>query len=103
MYFDPPYHPISATANFTSYDRNGFGEKDQIQLRDVFADLTRQGVKAMLSNSDTPFIRELYVDYKISQVHASRPVSSKSSSRGKVAEVIVCNYDLPDLAEDTLS
>lgn len=103
VYFDPPYHPISATANFTSYDRNGFGEKDQIKLRDIFTELTRKGIKAMLSNSDTPFIRGLYSDYKISRVYASRPVSSKSSSRGKVAEVIICNYDLPNLTENTLS
>jgi DNA adenine methylase len=103
VYFDPPYHPISTTANFTSYNRNGFGEEDQIQLRDVFSELLQRGVKAMLSNSDTPFIRELYAGYTISRVYAPRAVNSKGTSRGKVAEVLVCNYDLSELTQFTLS
>ena len=94
VYIDPPYHPVSKTANFTAYDRNGFGEKDQIQLRDVFSELARNGVQAMLSNSDTPFIRGLYAGFAISRVYATRAVNSKADSRGKVTEVIVCNYDL---------
>ncbi len=102
VYFDPPYHPVSTTANFTSYDRNGFGEKDQIQLRDIFSELTRKGVKAMLSNSETPFIRKLYADYAISRVYASRAVNSKADSRGKVAEVIVCNYDPIEMTQRAL-
>ena len=60
VYFDPPYHPASSTASFTSYARNGFNERDQILLRDVFAELGQKGVRVMLSNSDTPFVREAY-------------------------------------------
>lgn len=92
VYFDPPYHPLSATANFTAYDRSGFGPDDQRQLRDVFAALGANGVRAMLSNSDTPFVRELYAGFRIDQVMVSRAVNSKASGRGKVAEVIVRNY-----------
>ena len=92
VYFDPPYHPVSSTANFTAYDRNGFGEQAQIQLRELFAELTQRDVKVMLSNSDTPFIRSLYTNYPISRVYATRAVNSKADSRGKVAEVIVCNF-----------
>ncbi|MBI3945833.1 MAG: DNA adenine methylase [Armatimonadetes bacterium] len=103
VYFDPPYHPLSATANFTSYDRSGFGEGDQAQLRDVYAELTRRGVKAMLSNSDTPFIRSLYSDYEISQVHAPRIVNSRASGRGKVPEVIVRNYPAGEWPQGVLS
>jgi DNA adenine methylase len=95
VYFDPPYHPVSVTANFTAYSRHGFGEQEQIQLRNTFSELTQKGVKVMLSNSDTPFIRELYDGYGISRVYASRLVNSKASSRGKVSEVVVCNYSLP--------
>jgi DNA adenine methylase len=91
VYFDPPYHPLSATANFTSYDRGGFGPDDQRQLRDVFAALGERGVRTMLSNSDTPFIRELYGNFRIDQVLAARAVNSKANGRGKVAEVIVRN------------
>lgn len=93
VYFDPPYHPLSATANFTAYDRAGFGRDDQRRLRDVFATLRDQGVMAMLSNSDTPFIRELYAGFSIDQVLVSRAVNSKANGRGKVAEIIIRNYE----------
>jgi len=96
VYFDPPYHPLSPTASFTSYDRNGFGEADQTRVRNAFAELTHRGVKVMLSNSDTPFIRALYAGYTISQVHASRSVNSRGAGRGKVPEVVVCNYPPTD-------
>ena len=92
VYFDPPYVPLSPTANFTAYDRAGFGPDDQRQLRDVFAELARRGVGAMLSNSDTPFVRELYARFHIEQVLATRAVNSKANGRGKVAEVLVLNY-----------
>lgn len=92
VYFDPPYHPLSVTASFTSYDRNGFGADDQTELRDVFGELTRRGVKAMLSNSDTPLIWQLYEQYRISRVLASRAINSKAGSRGKITEVIVYSY-----------
>ena len=92
VYFDPPYVPLSATANFTTYDRAGFGPDDQRRLRDVFAALGARGVRAMLSNSDTPLIRELYAGFAIDQVFVARAVNSKANGRGKVAEVIVRNY-----------
>ena len=91
VYFDPPYHPLSPTANFTTYDRHGFGPDDQRQLRDVFAELARRGVRAMLSNSDTPFVRELYAGFRVEQLFAARAVNSKANSRGKVAELLVLN------------
>ncbi|HRN68348.1 MAG TPA: Dam family site-specific DNA-(adenine-N6)-methyltransferase, partial [Promineifilum sp.] len=92
VYFDPPYHPLSPTANFTAYDRHGFGPDDQRHLRDVFAALGDRGVRAMLSNSDTPLIRDLYAGFRIDQVFVARAVNSKASGRGKVAEVIVRNF-----------
>ena len=92
VYFDPPYHPVSATANFTSYDRDGFGPDDQRRLRDVVAKLREHGVAAMVSNSDTPFIRELYDGFRIDQVQAARAVNSQANGRGKVAELIIRNY-----------
>ncbi|MBN1138878.1 MAG: DNA adenine methylase [Anaerolineae bacterium] len=92
VYFDPPYHPLPATSSFTAYDRHGFGPEDQVELWDVFAELTQRRVKAMLSNSDTLFICQLYEQYRISRVLASRAINSKASSRGKITEVIVYNY-----------
>lgn len=92
VYFDPPYHPRSRTASFTAYDRNGFTEADQHTLRDAFAELARRGVQVMLSNSDTPLVRELYADFNIDRVYATRPINSKGNRRGKIAELIIRNY-----------
>jgi len=58
----------------------------------VFAALGERGVRALLSNSDTPFIRELYDGFAIDRVFVARAVNSKANGRGKVAEVIVGNY-----------
>jgi len=92
VYFDPPYHPLSATSSFTAYDRKGFSEDDQRGLRDVFGELARRGVHVMLSNSDTPLVRELYAAFHIERVYASRSINSKGNRRGKIAELIVRNY-----------
>lgn len=97
IYFDPPYHPISKTATFTSYTANGFTEKDQIELRDVFVELSNRGCFVMLSNSDAPFINKIYSEIKnsgvrINKVEAGRAINSKGSGRGKITEVLITNY-----------
>jgi len=92
VYFDPPYHPISATSKFTSYNRYAFTEADQIRLRDVFQVLAARGVKVMLSNSDCPFIRDLYQGFEIHTILASRSINSKAEKRGKITEVLVTSY-----------
>ena len=92
IYLDPPYEPVSRTASFTSYAKDGFSQEDQTRLRDVYAALDRRGCKLMLSNSDVPFIRELYDAWNIHVVHAARAVNSNAAGRGKVAEVVVTNY-----------
>ncbi|MEM9190821.1 MAG: DNA adenine methylase [Myxococcota bacterium] len=93
VYFDPPYAPVSATANFTSYAREGFGPEEQARLRDVFRELDRRGCKLMLSNSDVPAIRDLYDGFVIDEVAAPRAISCNGSGRSRVAEVVVRNYD----------
>ena len=60
IYLDPPYYPINATSSFTSYTAEGFLEKEQTELRNTFVMLHEKGCFVMLSNSDTPFINELY-------------------------------------------
>lgn len=92
IYFDPPYEPVSETASFTSYARDGFGRDDQQRLRDVYAELDRRGCKLMLSNSDVPFIRDLYRDFQIDTVAAPRAINCNGGKRGKVSEVVVRNY-----------
>ncbi len=92
VYFDPPYYPLSNTSQFTSYSRYNFKEEDQFRLRDVFAELASRGVKVMLSNSDCPFIRELYQEFPIHEVSAARSINSKGTHRGKISEVVVTSY-----------
>jgi len=92
LYFDPPYVPLNPTSNFTSYTKEGFGLQQQEELRDVFTELSNRGCFVMLSNSDTPIIRELYSDFKIHEVRATRAINSNSAKRGKVGEVVVVNY-----------
>ncbi|MCC6875115.1 MAG: DNA adenine methylase [Sandaracinaceae bacterium] len=92
VYFDPPYEPVSPTASFTSYAESGFGQDDQRRLRDVFAELSRRGCKCMLSNSDVPFIRELYEGFDVGVVAAPRAVNCDATRRGLVSEVVVRNY-----------
>lgn len=92
VYFDPPYHPISATSKFTAYNRYSFTELDQVRLRDVFAELCDRGVKVMLSNSDCEFIRELYNGYNIHTIYASRHINSNGGKRGKITELLITSY-----------
>ncbi|MNK84153.1 Modification methylase DpnIIA [compost metagenome] len=92
VYFDPPYHPLSPTASFTSYAADDFGPEDQIRLAAVFRRLDAKGVKLMLSNSDTPFIRDLYEGFHIQQVWAPRAINRDATKRQGVAEVVVTNY-----------
>lgn len=95
VYFDPPYFPVSKTASFTSYTAESFLEKEQIDLRDTLAELHERGCFVMLSNSDTPFINEIYSgikSVKINKIVAGRAINSKASGRGKITEVLITNY-----------
>jgi DNA adenine methylase len=91
VYFDPPYDPVSATSDFTSYTSESFGVADQHRLADVYRKLSDRGVAVMLSNSDTPLVRKLYTGFRIDRVMCSRAINSKAEARGAVAEVIVTN------------
>ena len=92
VYFDPPYAPISKTSNFTGYNENGFGETEQIRLKELCDELNRKGVNFLLSNSDCQFIRELYKDYEITEIKAKRSINSNGNGRGEVSEVLIRNY-----------
>jgi len=87
-YVDPPYFPVSATASFTSYAKEDFGAAEQEELAALSADAARRGVRLMLSNSDTPFIRKLYRDFDVKIVRARRSISCDGASRGAVNEVV---------------
>lgn len=93
VYLDPPYDPVSDTSSFTGYARGGFTKDDQIRLRECCDELNRRGVRFMLSNSATDFIREQYAAYNITIVQAKRAINSVASKRGDVDEVVVRNYE----------
>ena len=92
VYLDPPYIPLSNTANFTAYEKSGFGMENQEKLRDVFAGLTEKGVFAMLSNAFVPWIETAYAAFNIYKAAAVRLVNSDATKRGEVTEVVVTNY-----------
>ena len=93
VYFDPPYIPLSETSAFTSYTHEGFSYDDQVRLRDTFKKLSDTGAYVMLSNSSSFLVEELYQDFNIHYVEATRTNGAKSSSRGKISEIIVTNYE----------
>ncbi|MDR2410241.1 MAG: DNA adenine methylase [Bacteroidales bacterium] len=93
VYLDPPYDPISQTANFTGYSKNGFGKEEQVKLRDFCNELDKRGILFMLSNSSTDFIHNIYSAYNITHVKAKRAINSVATKRGDIDEVVVRNYE----------
>lgn len=89
VYLDPPYDPASRTACFTSYTKDEFGPARQKELAASFRAASKRGAKLLLSNSNTPLIRELYKGCRIELVQARRRINSEGKGRGAVAEVLV--------------
>lgn len=89
LYFDPPYDPVTTTANFTGYTAGSFGPDDQRELAELARKLVARGCKVMLSNSDTPFIRSLYKGFRVDRVRCARAINSNAAKRGDVDEVII--------------
>jgi DNA adenine methylase len=93
VYLDPPYDPVSDTSSFTGYSKGGFLRKDQIRLRECCDEMHKRGLKFMLSNAATDFIKEQYAAYHITVIQAKRAVNSDSTKRGEVDEIVVRNYE----------
>jgi len=91
IYFDPPYQPVSSTANFTSYTQSGFPKEEQERLGRWFRELDQRGCQILLSNSDSQEVREIYNGYKIHPVKALRAISCKGNSRTGHTELIIRN------------
>ena len=100
FYFDPPYRPLNATSSFTSYSKEDFNDDEQIRLRNFCASLDeRLGVGWMLSNADCSaknpedlFFEKLYDRFYINRVFASRAINANPTKRGKLTELLICNY-----------
>ena len=101
FYFDPPYRPLDATSSFNSYAKEDFNDDEQKRLRDFCAILNqRSNIKWMLSNSDCSarnpedtFFENLYRDFSINRVQASRAINANPSKRGKLTELLIKNYE----------
>ncbi len=99
FYLDPPYRPLSNTSSFNDYAKEDFNDNAQIRLK-LFCDrLNEIGVQFMLSNSDClgkdgkdRFFDDLYINYQISRVMASRSINAIASKRGKLTEIVINNY-----------
>lgn len=87
VYLDPPYH-----GGFTAYTAGGFDETEQRRLSHAFFSLDGSGAKVMLSNADTPLIRQLYSGYSIDTIRAPRAVNRDGKGRGSVVELVIRNY-----------
>lgn len=99
FYFDPPYRPLSNTSSFNDYSKEDFNDNAQIRLKYFCDKLNEIGVDFMLSNSDClgkdgidSFFDDLFIDYRIERVWASRNVNAIASKRGKLTEIVVNNY-----------
>lgn len=94
VYFDPPYAPLSATANFTSYTQNRFSTTDQARLAQLFHQLHERGCFVMLSNSNAPLIHELYQghNYNVIEIQARRAINSDPDKRGPIPELLITNF-----------
>jgi len=89
VYFDPPYMPVSGTANFTGYQSGGFQPKDQERLAGLCAQLIDRKVPFLLSNSDTPETRRIFSGFSIDTVQATRRINKDAAKRGAVSEILV--------------
>ena len=99
VYFDPPYRPLDATSSFNSYAKEAFNDDEQIRLKKYFDRLSAKNCLMMLSNSDCKgrnpedtFFDDLYKDYIIERVYASRSVNANPEKRGKLTELLIRNY-----------
>lgn len=99
VYFDPPYRPLNVTSNFTSYTEDEFDDSAQIELAKYVQQLDSIGAYVIVSNSDPKninpddnFFDELYSQQQINRIAATRMINSKAESRGKISELLICNY-----------
>jgi DNA adenine methylase len=100
VYCDPPYAPLSKTANFASYTAAGFGPDDQARLQQAVIEAAGRGAAIVLSNSSAPLIESLYTTPAaqgaglfVQRVPARRAINSRATSRGPIEELLVTNTE----------
>lgn len=100
VYMDPPYRPLDATSSFTAYAKGDFNDDDQRKLASFCNMLSEKECLWMQSNSDCSaknpedtFFEDLYNQYIINRVYASRSINANASKRGKLTELLIKNYE----------
>ena len=99
VYFDPPYRPLTTTANFTSYTEGLFNDDNQLELANFVQFLDNKGAKVVVSNSDPKntnenddFFDDAYARQSIKRVSATRMINRNSDKRGKINELLISNF-----------
>jgi len=94
VYFDPPYQPVSDTANFTSYTHRDFTEDDLQRLADLANQLNSKGAHVLLSNSNTRIVKKIFSSkkWKVKEIAVNRAINSNSQKRTGHKEVLIKNY-----------
>jgi len=107
VYFDPPYRPLTKSANFTAYSTFQFQDRQQIELATLYRKLAGREARLMLSNSDPrnadpedDFFDRLYRDFFLHRVTAKRMINSDKTKRGRVREILVLNYRVSQKTDD---
>ncbi len=88
VYCDPPYVPLSGTANVTEYSSGGFGLKEQQKLAEMAGKLAGEGIPVLLSNHDTDFVRQIYRGAQITSFKVRRFISCQGDNRNKAGEIL---------------
>lgn len=88
IYCDPPYVPLTKTAQFTSYSKQPFGLEKQIKLAELAYELAAKGIPVLLSNHDTPFTRRVYYGAKLKKLKVVRYISCKANKRQPARELL---------------
>ena len=98
VYLDPPYRPLTESSSFTSYSENHFSDKEQIELGNFITEISNKGAKVLASNSDPKntnkednFFDDLYSNFEIERVSASRMINSNAKKRGAISELLISN------------
>lgn len=94
VFLDPPYVPVSRSADFKRYAKEGFGDGEQRELAAEVERLQKIGCHVILTNSNHPLVHELYGAHEIEIVSSKRNISSKPAAR-KGEDVIVNVQPMP--------
>ena len=92
VFFDPPYDQDESISSegFVGYQKEGWTRKDLEELKTVCDELSIRGVKVVLTNNDTEFVRELFAGYNFREVEVKRSINRDGNKR-KGKELIIYN------------